>query len=48
VLRAFSAEAVTGGTEEALNQLFHLSDHITWMIPFFPSCFLNNTWVEKG
>ena len=48
VLRAFSAEAVTGGIEEALNQLFHLTDHITWMIPFFPSCFLNNTWVEKG
>ena len=47
VSRALSAEAVIGGIEEALNLLFHLTDHITWMIPFFPSCFLNNTWVEK-
>lgn len=47
VSRAFSAEAVTEGIEEALNLLFHWTDHITWTIPFFPSRFCNNTWVEK-
>ena len=45
--RALSAEAVLGGIEEARNLLFHLTDHVTWMIPFFPSWFCNNTWVEK-
>ena len=45
--RALSAGAVIGGIEEALNVLFHLTDHVTWMIPFFPSRFCNNTWVEK-
>ena len=47
VSRALSAEAVTGGIEETLNLLFHLPDHITWTIPFFPSQLCNNTWVEK-
>ena len=47
VSRALSAEAVTGGVGEALNLLFHLTDHITWTIPFFPSWFCNNTWMEK-
>ena len=45
--RALSAGAMIGGIEEALNVLFHLTDHVTWMIPFFPSRFCNNTWVEK-